>query len=64
MFSGWGVRNALHRRRPASIPCPITMVQVWPHDNAVIAMGLSRYGLKRGASAIFEGLFDAARIWK
>jgi glycogen debranching enzyme len=33
---------------------------IWPHDNAVIAMGLARYGLKRGASAIFEGMFDAA----
>lgn len=33
---------------------------VWPHDNALIALGLGRYGLKRPVNAIFEGLFDAA----
>jgi glycogen debranching enzyme len=33
---------------------------VWPHDNALIALGLSRYGLKRHAAKIFSGMFDAA----
>jgi glycogen debranching enzyme len=33
---------------------------VWPHDNALIALGLGRYGLKRAAAAIFEGLFEAS----
>src|SRR3569623_79920 len=33
---------------------------VWPHDNALIAFGLSRYGQKRAVASIFEGLFDAA----
>jgi glycogen debranching enzyme len=32
---------------------------VWPHDNALIAIGLARYGMKREASRIFEGLFAA-----
>jgi len=33
---------------------------VWPHDNALIALGLARYGLKAEAARIFEGLFSAA----
>ena len=33
---------------------------VWPHDNALIALGLARYGLKAEAAKIFCGLFDAA----
>ena len=33
---------------------------VWPHDNAVIALGLARYGLKPQAERLFGGLFDAA----
>ena len=32
---------------------------VWPHDNALIALGLSRYGYKREALRIFSGMFDA-----
>src|SRR3546814_13558099 len=33
---------------------------VWPHDNALIALGLARYGLKEQATRIFKGMFDAA----
>jgi len=32
---------------------------VWPHDNALVALGLSRYGLNHYASRILSGLFDA-----
>jgi glycogen debranching enzyme len=33
---------------------------VWPHDNALIALGLSRYGEKGPVTRIFQALFDAA----
>jgi glycogen debranching enzyme len=33
---------------------------VWPHDNALIGMGFARYGLRREAARIFEGLFAAS----
>ena len=33
---------------------------VWPHDNALIALGLARYGAKRSIETLFEGLFSAA----
>jgi glycogen debranching enzyme len=59
MFSGWGVRT-LSADAPRFNPMSYHNGSVWPHDNALIAFGLSRYGLKRPALAIFEGLFDAA----
>src|SRR5207249_775397 len=34
---------------------------VWPHDNALIAAGLARYGDTRAAAAILGGMFDAFR---
>jgi glycogen debranching enzyme len=34
---------------------------VWPHDNALIAAGFARYGLKTEASRVFAAVFDAAR---
>ena len=33
---------------------------VWPHDNALIAMGMARYGLTGHVLRIFAGLFEAA----
>ena len=58
-FSGWGVRTVA---RSAARYNPISYHNgsVWPHDNAVIALGLARYGLHAGVSKIFRGLFEAA----
>jgi glycogen debranching enzyme len=58
MFSGWAVRT-LASDAPRFNPMSYHNGSVWPHDNALIALGLSRYGHKRAASAIFEGLFHA-----
>jgi glycogen debranching enzyme len=33
---------------------------IWPHDNALITLGLARYGLKHSVEAVFKGLFDTA----
>ena len=33
---------------------------VWPHDNALIALGLARYGFKEEALKIMLALFDAS----
>ncbi len=57
-FNGWGVRTlALGEQRYN--PMSYHNGSVWPHDNALIAMGLARYGLKAPAERIFAGLFDA-----
>jgi len=59
MFSGWGVRT-LASDAPRFNPMSYHNGSVWPHDNALIALGLGRYGFKRAAAAIFGGMFDAA----
>jgi glycogen debranching enzyme len=33
---------------------------VWPHDNALIAAGFARYGLKESAAMLLAGLLDAS----
>jgi glycogen debranching enzyme len=33
---------------------------VWPHDNALIALGFARYGFKSQLDRVFQGMFDAA----
>ena len=58
MFSGWGVRT-IASDAPRYNPMSYHNGSVWPHDNAMIALGLGRYGFKRAANAIFEGLFEA-----
>src|SRR5690606_17947466 len=32
---------------------------VWPHDNALIAAGMARYGFHSEVTRLFEGLFAA-----
>jgi glycogen debranching enzyme len=59
MFTGWGVRT-LSSEAPRFNPMSYHNGSVWPHDNALIALGLAQYGCKRAVSALFEGLFDAA----
>ena len=33
---------------------------IWPHDNALIAMGFARYGLQEEVEQVFQAMFDAA----
>jgi glycogen debranching enzyme len=58
-FSGWGVRT-LAAGQPAYHPLSCHRGSVWPHDNALIALGLARYGLHDEARTIAHGLVDAA----
>ena len=57
-YSGWGIRTMSHEERRYN-PMSYHNGSVWPHDNALIAMGLARYGLKAEAADLFSGLFDA-----
>ncbi|MCC7423624.1 MAG: amylo-alpha-1,6-glucosidase [Planctomycetaceae bacterium] len=58
-FSGWGVRTIATCESRYN-PMGYHNGAVWPHDNAVIAMGLARYGLTDEASRIWTGLFEAS----
>jgi glycogen debranching enzyme len=56
--SGWGIRTvALGEARYN--PMSYHNGSVWPHDNALIGLGLGRYGFRRGVGAILEGLVGA-----
>lgn len=59
MFSGWGVRTLSSGAR-AYNPVSYHLGSVWPHDNALIAAGLRRYGHDAEALQIFDAVFDAA----
>jgi glycogen debranching enzyme len=59
MFSGWGVRT-LASDMGAYNPASYHNGSVWPHDNAVIAAGLMRYGFVEEAQRIATALLEAA----
>ncbi len=58
-FSGWGIRTVASEERRYN-PMSYHNGSVWPHDNALIAMGFARYGQKAAVARVFQGLFDAA----
>jgi glycogen debranching enzyme len=58
-FSGWGIRT-VSREEQRYNPMSYHNGSVWPHDNALIALGLAKYGLKQELERIFRGIFDAA----
>lgn len=59
MWSGWGIRT-LSSQNPAYNPSSYQLGSVWPHDNALIAAGMRRYGLREEANIVAKGIFDAA----
>ena len=58
MWSGWGIRtlSALH---PSFNPYNYQTGSVWPHDNAIIALGFKRYGFGAEAAQIARHISDA-----
>jgi glycogen debranching enzyme len=59
MFSGWGVRTLASDMR-AYNPASYHNGSVWPHDNAIIATGLLRYGFVAEAQQISSAMLEAA----
>lgn len=58
-FTGWGVRTVAAGAARYN-PMSYHNGSVWPHDNAIVAAGLARYGRRDAAARILEGLFDAS----
>jgi glycogen debranching enzyme len=58
-FSGWGIRTVAHEETRYN-PMSYHNGSIWPHDNALIALGFARYGLKHSVAHLFKALFDAA----
>jgi glycogen debranching enzyme len=63
MFSGYGVRTLSSQHR-AYNPLSYQRGSVWPHDNALFAAGLMRYGLRPQAAQVLRGILDAARFFE
>ncbi|MCU1498020.1 MAG: amylo-alpha,6-glucosidase [Acidimicrobiales bacterium] len=62
LFSGWGIRTlatGMARYNPISYHNG----SVWPHDNALIAAGLMRYGFVDHAHWVINGLLDVAEAF-
>ncbi len=58
-FSGWGIRTVA-KGEVRYNPISYHNGSIWPHDNALIALGFAHCGLKRHVERVFSGLFDAA----
>ncbi len=56
-FTGWGIRTVACNESRYN-PLSYHNGSIWPHDNAVIAHGMARYGLKHMAGQILLALLD------
>ncbi len=65
--SGWGIRTVAKGQSRYN-PMSYHNGSIWPHDNAMIAHGMSRYGFKEDAAEIMSQMFhlslnvDLARL--
>ena len=60
-FSGWGIRTIASSELRYN-PTSYHNGSIWPHDNALIAWGLSQMQEKDLACKILTGLFDASIV--
>jgi glycogen debranching enzyme len=61
LYGGWGIRT-LSSREARYNPLSYHNGSVWPHDNALIASGLARYGFKNLAGKLLLGLMDVSSM--
>jgi glycogen debranching enzyme len=59
LFSGWGIRCMSSAMRGYS-PLKYHNGTVWPHDSAIAAEGMRRYGFKHEAARVAQAVLDAA----
>ena len=59
MFTGWGVRTLSDSEQRYN-PMSYHNGSVWPHDNAMAALGMARCRNRPGVISVLEGLLDAA----
>jgi glycogen debranching enzyme len=58
-FSGWGVRT-IAEGQPRYNPMSYHNGSIWPHDNALAAMGMARYGRTEEAMRLMGALFESS----
>ena len=60
LFSGWGIRT-VGAWESRYNPMSYHNGSVWPHDNALIGLGLSLYGFQEQSCQILEAMFHVSR---
>jgi len=58
-FSGWGIRT-VGAQEIRYNPISYHNGSIWPHDNAIIAAGIARYGMKELAARVLTALLDVS----
>jgi len=58
-FSGWGIRTVATTEKRYN-PVSYHNGSVWPHDTAIIGMGMAKYGYKEEVEKLFEGMLNAS----
>jgi glycogen debranching enzyme len=58
MFSGWGLRTLSSNEKRFN-PMSYHNGSVWPHDVAIAAEGMSRYGFKNESLVLFKAMYEA-----
>jgi len=56
-FAGWGIRTVAAGEWRYN-PMSYHNGSIWPHDNALIAAGLARYGLTAAAGRVLTAMFE------
>jgi glycogen debranching enzyme len=59
-FGGWGVRTVAAGAARYN-PMSYHNGSIWPHDNAIVAAGLARYGMTGAALQILRAMFDLSQ---
>jgi glycogen debranching enzyme len=62
MYTGWGVRT-LSAEEARYNPMSYHNGSVWPHDNALIALGFAAYGFQEDAATLLGGINEASRYF-
>lgn len=63
LWSGWGIRT-LSSSMAGYNPIGYHIGSVWPHDNAICAEGLARYGLRAEAGRVASAMLEATMYFR
>jgi glycogen debranching enzyme len=62
MFTGWGMRS-MSSEDDGFNPLEYHNGTVWPHDTAIVAAGMWRYGYEKEAAKLCEALLETAEAF-
>jgi glycogen debranching enzyme len=60
-FAGWGIRTIAAGEARYN-PMSYHNGSIWPHDNAIAAAGLARYGFTTAATRVLDAMLDLSQV--